>query len=218
MGKKKKGRKNSFVPRDYVKYVADLTRRYRQGEITYEEYVQSVYEGCQGYWLTMFGYYNSKFPSLQPEDIKMAILEAISVVARRVKEHERVFYYISGYIQGFILELAWQLGFPFRIWSNDRDRFTVGEYEFVSIYEEIDDNPKNHETVGDTIIDERDDFQEIEVRDLLDKVLDPLERDVAKLLMDGYTEKEIKEKIGCDCDLAKIKRSIRRKLYKALKA
>lgn len=182
---------------------------YLAGKVTYSECFDQVWRVGEPVWKSLISEYQQKCKGyIQLEDLEASAFEAIATALRYVKPDRNVFSYIRGYVRGYLINQVNSIAFPFRVRSGDNVQI-----ERIPI-DVFDDKPDNDETclVPDALIT-YDGFAEVEIRDILKRLLTPTERKIATMLMDGYEPEEIMSELGLQPDeYNKLVASIRRKI------
>jgi len=179
-----------FVKPEVGKKIDEVCQQYLDGKISRDECIEKLAKLLDHKMKEFAGKFYRHYAGKVPFDdiiseCLMQIVEAVDRFKRggNYKHHVllRVFMFSINNIK-----IRWGL--------NRETPEMISIYEYIeSNYDEFDDVIKNedYEEIDPAlIISEKDIYEEVEVRDFISK-LEPHERTVLELVLDGYTNKEI---------------------------
>jgi len=191
------------------KTINEIVDEYLVGKMTYEECLERVWSVGEPVWKSLILEFQKKCKGyIQLEDLEASAYEAVATALRYVKPDRNAFSYIRGYVRGYLLNQINAIAFPFRVRSGDNVQV---ERVLIDVF---DDKPDNDETclIPDALIT-YDGFAEVEIRDILKRLLTPTERKITTMLMDGYEPEEIMSELRLKpAEYNELVASIRRKL------
>jgi len=204
--------------------INELFRRFKNGEMDAETFVDAVYREGKRVWKGFVAEFKRKFhPHADglEDELWQIIRDTIYETAVKGKTDGNYFSYLRLYVRGNLYTFAREICFPVTLktfpYELDVEFVSLDDYADTSsdydVYEEGEGIP------ADDVADERadSDFAEIELRDLINKTLTPAEREVAYMLLDGWTPAEIARRLGISLTAVMERiEGCRRKLAKAL--
>jgi len=228
MATKTKKRKQKGVTQSIASRINDLFRRFRDGEIGTEEFVEAVLKEGHRVWNGFVAEFKRKFhPHADnlDDELWQLIRETIWETAVRGRSDGNYFSYLRLYVRGNLYMFARERMFPFVLKVFPYNL----EVEVIPIDDVADPSSDYEEEVDGTgegipasdVPDFRplSEFEEIELRDLIEKTLEDGDTKIAYMLMDGYTIHEIAKTLGVPVpEVEKRIENIRLKLSSALRS
>jgi len=186
-----------FVAPKTVKKIDEVCQQYLEGKISRDECIETLAKllnvKIREFAAKVYRYYERRVPF---DDIISECLASLVVTVDRLKP--------SGNYKHHILTYVFKFSIPYIIWRWGLYKETpeiISLYEYIEpYYDEFEDTIKNEEydeIDPAFIISEKDIYEEVEVRDFMSK-LEPIERSLLGLVLDGYTKVEIMEKLKID--------------------
>lgn len=206
--------KKRKITEDIRKTINDLVRDYLEGKITEEVMFNEVWEQGKKVWMSLIKEYSERCqPFITEEDLEITAKEAIISAIKRLVPTRNPFSYIRRYVKGYLLEHIKKLAFPFSVHSQP-----VGEVERVSVDSFLDNEDGDVcEPCPEGLMFIETGFTWVEIKDMLNKVLSPAERQVAWMLIDGYNLVEISQQLSIPYqEVVAIVETIKEKLRKEL--
>lgn len=194
------------------KQINEATKRFLNGEMGYDEFVDFVVAAGKVVWAAIIDEAAKRVQNnLSRDELDAAMREAIAIGAKKVNNAETAFSYFRFYVRGYLKEVIKKLAFPFSV-KEDADL----EIERVSLNNNIDEDEEEPPYPAELVYVPTE-FEEVEIRDLLQKTLNVTERTVAAMLLDGYSVSDIAVKVGLSLnEVEKIVEVIQDKLSRHL--
>jgi len=183
-----------------------------------EKLFQILWEVGKGSWKSLCTNFVKRFAGhILEDDLEMAAKEGLYFAITRLKPTSNPFGYLRLCVKGFIMDWIMQNAFPLVMWDK---KHRIENMRVIRINHEgsIDDDDENIGDADDIIAAltyHETGFEEVELRDLIEKMLSHQEKTIAYLLLDGYGSIEISDYLGKPvCEVRKMIGKIRRKLRK----
>jgi len=200
-----------FVTQKTLKKIDEVCQSYIDGKITRDECIENLAKllnvKIREFAGKVYRYYERRVPF---DDIISESLASLVVAVDKLKPNGNYKHHILTYLFKFSLAyILWRWG----LYKETPEIISLYEY-IEPYYDEFEDAIKNEEydeIDPSLIISEKNIYEEVEVRDFISK-LEPIERSLLELLLDGYTKIEIMQKLRIsDRQFGEIKKVIREK-------
>jgi len=200
-----------FVKPEVGRKIDEVCQQYLDGKITRDECIEKLAKllerKIKEFAGKVYRHYEGRIPF--PDIISQCLIQIVYAVDKlkpggNYKHHVllQVFKFSISYIKS-----SWGL------FKETPETISIYDYIETHYDEFVDDiKEEDYEEIDPTlIISEKDIYSEVEVRDFISR-LEPNERTVLELCLDGYTKKEIAKIIGLSVKkIELIRRSIREK-------
>jgi len=184
-----------------------------------EKLFQILWEVGKESWKSLYRNFTKRFAGhVLEEDLEMAAKEGLYYAITRLKPTSNPFSYLRLCVKGFVMDWVTQNAFPV-VMGKKEDRIEnmqVIRLNHEGLVDDDDDNDNGEDIIAELIYHEAG-FEEIEIRDMINKLLSFQEKSVVNLLMDGYTEEEIARILKISKrEVLSIMKSVRKKFMKEM--
>jgi len=200
-----------FIKPQLGKKINEVCQDYLDGKITRDECIESLMKllnpKIREFAGKVYRYHERRIPF---EDIISECYAALVTAVDKIKPNGNFKHYILTRVFTFsIFPIKWRWGL------HKETPETISLFDYIEpYYDEFEDEIKNEEydeIDPALIISEKDIYEEIEVRDFISK-LEPIERSLLELMLDGFTKVEIMQKLRIgDRRFRKIRKTIKEK-------
>jgi len=181
-----------------------------------EELFNTLWKLGKDVWISIVVSYKERCGSyVTYKELEMAAKEGLAFALSKMKPTENPFAYIRRCVKGYVLDYIKKVAFPFVVHGvNDANDVQRVPLEHLTDENEDDTIEPAYEPLTYT----ENGFAEIEIRDIINKTLTPTEKQIALMLMEGYTPSEICCELGLNNrEYEILLTSIRKKLESELK-
>jgi hypothetical protein len=184
-----------FVKPEVGKKIDEICQSYLDGKISRDDCIENLAKllnvKIREFAGKVYRYYERRVPF---DDIISESLASLVVAVDKLKPNGNYKHHILNYLFKFTISyIIWRWG----LYKKTPETISLFDY-IESSYDEFEDEIKNEEydeIDPSLIISEKNIYEEVEVRDFMSK-LEPIERSLLELLLDGYTKIEIMQKLN----------------------